>query len=147
MIRHDLTHWPLVLSAMHGSMSPEEQLGFFSDWTAWLDRGEAFATLRIFTDTDALTRPEGGAREAKAWLQLNGERIRQLVIGIATVVPTAALEETSRMNAEKLFGVPARTFDDVNEATLWLASLSASRGRPLTVGHVLRSLGTICKSR
>jgi len=144
MIRHDLSHWPLVLSAAHGAMSLEEQLDFFSEWTAWLDRGEAFSTLRVFTDSDGLKRPDGGAKEAKAWLQSNGERIRQLVIGIATVVPPAALEEVSRMNAEKLFGVPAQMFDDANEATMWLASLSAAKGRPLHMGSVLRSLTAMC---
>lgn len=140
MIRHDLTHWPLVLSTAHGAMSLEEQLDFLSDWTAWLDRGEAFATLRVFTDSDALKRPDGGAKEAKAWLQSNGERIKQLVIGMATVVPPAALEDVSRMNAEKLFGVPAQMFDEVNEATMWLASVAATVGRPVHMGNVLRSL-------
>lgn len=145
MIRHDLTHWPLVLSAAHGAMSLEEQLDFLSEWTAWLDRGETFATLRVFTDSDALKRPDGGAKEAKVWLQSNGERIKQLVIGMATVVPSAALEETSRMNAEKLFGVPAQMFDEVNEATMWLASVSAALGRPVHMGSVLRSLTAMCK--
>ncbi|NLR97627.1 hypothetical protein HGP17_12480 [Rhizobium sp. P38BS-XIX] len=145
MIRHDLSHWPFVLSAAQGAMSLDEQLDFLSDWTAWLDRGETFATLRVFTDSDALRRPEGSAREAKAWLQSNGERIRQLVIGMATVVPSSALEEMSRMNAEKLFGVPAQMFDDVNEATMWLASLSATLGRPMEMGNVLRSMNAMCR--
>ncbi len=142
MIRHDLTHWPLVLSTAQGVMSLEDQLDFLSEWATWLDRGEVFATLRVFGDSDALKRPEGGAKEAKAWLQANAVRIKQLVIGMATVVPAAALEETSRMNAEKLFGIPAQTFDDVNEAAMWLASLSAARGRPLSMGHVLRSFAS-----
>ncbi|WP_267553367.1 hypothetical protein [Rhizobium rhizogenes] len=140
MIRHDLTHWPLVLSAAQGSMSLKEQLDFLSDWTEWLDRGETFSTLRVFTDSEALKRPDGGAKEAKVWLQSNGERIKQLVIGMATVVPPAALEEMSRMNAERLFGVPAQIFDDVNEATMWLASVSATVGMPVHMGNVLRSL-------
>lgn len=140
MIRHDLTHWPLVLSAADGTTSLEEQLHFFSEWTTWLDRGETFATLRVFTDTDALKRPEGGAKEAKVWLQSNGERIKQLVIGMATVVPSSTLEEMRRMNVEKLFGVPAQIFDDANEAAMWLASLSAGHGRPVEVGSILRSL-------
>lgn len=143
MIRHDLTHWPLVLSAAAGATSLEEQLDFFSDWTAWLDRGETFATLRVFTDPDALKRPDGGAKEAKAWLQSNGERIKQLVIGMATVVPASALEEMRRINVEKLFGVPAQIFDEANEAAMWLASVSAGRRRPVEVGRVLRSLSVL----
>ncbi|MGV1792393.1 hypothetical protein [Rhizobium sp. A37_96] len=145
MVRHDLTQWPLVLSAARGAMSPQEQLAFLCDWTSWLDRDEPFTTLRVFTDVDALKRPGGSAREAKVWLQSNAERIRRLVIGMATVVPTEALEEVSRMNAEKLFGVPAQMFDDVNEATMWLASLSAMQGTPLNMGSVLRSLAGLCR--
>ncbi len=143
MIRHDLTQWPLVLSVARGGASPEEQLAFLSDWTSWLDRDEPFATLRVFADVDALKRPEGSAKEAKAWLQSNAARIKRLVIGMATVVPTQALEEMSRMNAEKLFGVPAQMFDDVNEATMWLASLSAKQARSLNMAPVLRSLAAL----
>ncbi|KAA1184759.1 hypothetical protein FP026_05160 [Rhizobium tropici] len=145
MIRHDLSQWPLVLSAARGSMSPEEQLAFLSDWTSWLDRGEPFSTLRVLTDVDATKRPEGDAGEAKAWLQSNGERIKRLVIGMATVVPAGAVEEMSRMNTEKLYGGPAQIFDEVNEATMWLASVSAVRGKPVHMGHVLRSLTDLCR--
>lgn len=143
MIRHDLTHWPLVLSTARGAMSLDEQLAFLADWNAWLDRSESFSTLRVFTDADALKRPEGGAREAKAWLQANGERIKQRVIGMATVVPSEALEDMTRINTEKLFGVPAQMFDDANEAAMWLASLSAIQGRPLHIGSALRSLAAL----
>ena len=143
MIRHDLSQWPLVLSAARGAMSLDEQLVFFSDWNAWLDRGESFSALRVFTDAEALRRPEGGAKDAKVWLQANGERIRQFVIGMATVVPSEAIEEMGRINAEKLFGIPMQMFDDVNEAAMWLASLSAAQGRPLDVGGALRGLAAL----
>ncbi|AYG69218.1 MULTISPECIES: hypothetical protein [unclassified Rhizobium] len=68
MIRHNLSQWPLVLSAARGSMSPEE-----------------------------------------------------------------------------LYGVPAQIFDEVNEATMWPASVSAVRGKPVNMGHVLRSLTDLCR--
>lgn len=145
MIRHDLSQWPLVLSAARGSISPEEQLAFLSDWTSWLDRGEPFSTLRVLTDLDATKHPEGGATEARTWFQSNGGRIKRLVIGMATVVPIAAVKEMSWMNAEKLYDVPAQIFDEVNEATMWLASVSAARGKPVHMGHVLRSLTDLCR--
>lgn len=120
MIRHNLSQWPLVLSVMHGAMTRDEQIGFFSEWTGWLDRGEPFATLRVFSDAASLERPEGGAKEAKAWLQANAERVKSLVMGMATVVPAESFEEVSRMNAEKLFGVPAMSFDDATAAIAWV---------------------------
>ncbi|GAA4336226.1 hypothetical protein GCM10023144_30330 [Pigmentiphaga soli] len=58
---------------------------------------------------------------AKTWLQANAGRIRAQVIGIATVVPAEHLDRMSRMDAEKLFGVPARTFDDVDRALSWVS--------------------------
>ncbi|WP_166302495.1 hypothetical protein [Bradyrhizobium sp. 2S1] len=127
MIRHDLTHWPLVLSTMSGPTTPEDQLAFFADWMTWLNRGEAFATLRVFADADALTRQQGSGREAKAWLHANGERLKALVVGMATVVPADKCEEMSRINAEKLFGVPARTFQDAHEAIIWIGHLLTDR--------------------
>ncbi|MEJ2623554.1 MAG: hypothetical protein P8Z80_03140 [Pseudolabrys sp.] len=127
MIRHNLAHWPLVLSAVRGSLTQEDQLAFFAEWAAWFDRGGSFATLRVFVDADSLTRPQGGGKEAKAWLQANAERLKTQVLGMATVVPPIHFEEMSRMNAEKLFGVPARTFEDPHKAISWLNSLLIDR--------------------
>jgi len=120
MIRHDLTQWPLVLSFIQGATTLDEQIGFFSEWNGWLDRGEPFVTLRVFSDAASLERPEGGAKEAKAWLQANAQRVKSLVMGMATVVPAEPFEEVSRMNAEKLFGVPAMSFDDAAAAIVWV---------------------------
>lgn len=124
MIKTDLSHWPLAISVAKGTMTSEENAAFLADWTAWLDRGDPFVTLRIFADAESLLRPEGGAREAKAWLQSNSERIKALVKGMATVVPSDKLDEVSRMNAEKLFGVPANCFDGVDEAITWIGSVA-----------------------
>ncbi len=41
-------------------------------------------------------------------------------MGMATVVPAESFEEVSRMNAEKLFGVPAMSFDDATAAIAWV---------------------------
>lgn len=140
MIHHNLAHWPLALSAVRGSLTLEEQLAFLAEWTAWLDRGEHFATLRVFVDADSMTRPQGGGKEAKAWLQANGERLKAQVLGMATVVPPAQFEEMSRMNAEKLFGVPARTFNDSREAIKWLGSLLIDRHVDFDLSGVEKSL-------
>ncbi|WP_180899676.1 hypothetical protein [Martelella soudanensis] len=104
-------------------MTSEENAAFLADWTDWLDRGDPFVTLRIFADAESLHRPEDGAREAKAWLQSNSDRIKLLVKGMATVVPPDKLDEVSRMNAERLFGVPAKCFDSVEEAITWIDSV------------------------
>jgi hypothetical protein len=128
MIRHDLSHWPLVLSTMTGASTPDEQRAFFSEWTTWLDRGVPFATLRVFQDDASLERPSGGAKEAKLWLQENGGKIKEHVIGMASVVPPARLDEMSRMNAEKLFGVPAQTFAAIEPAVDWIAARLADKG-------------------
>lgn len=146
MIRHDLDHWPLVLSVADGSMSFEEHLAFLSDWTGWLERGEPFATLRIFSDLDSLHRPEGGAKEAKAWLQANGDSIRHLVVGMATVVPAQALDEVSKMNAEKLFGVPARSFDNATEAAKWLMPLMQAKGIAVDPDDIMQDLHALRQS-
>ncbi len=120
MIRHDLKQWPLVLSVARDATTLDEQIGFLCEWNSWLDRGEPFVTLRIFSDAASLERPEGSAKEAKAWLQANAGRVKSLVMGMATVVPKESFEGVSRMNAEKLFGVPAKTFEDIASAISWI---------------------------
>ena len=134
MTRHDLTQWPLVLSVMRGATTLDEHMRFFREWNSWLDRGEPFITLRVFTDAASLERPEGGGKEAKAWLQANADRVKSLVLGIATVVPTECFREVSRINAEKLFGVPATTFMDIPSAIAWADhSILSPRGLSIEI--------------
>lgn len=140
MIQHTVAHWPLVLSTVRGPMTLEEQLAFFAEWTSWFDRGGNFATLRVFVNADSLTRPQGGGKEAKVWLKANSERLKAQVVGMATVVPPAHFEEMSRMNAEKLFGVPARTFEDPHKAISWLGSLLIDRHVDLDLRAAEKSL-------
>ena len=120
MIRHDLTHWPLVVSCARGTTTLADQLDFLAHWTCWLDRGQPFVALRAFTDDDAHLRPRGGAQEMKAWLWENGGRLRRLVGGIATVVLPGHFERMGRTDAERLFGVPARFFVDIGAALDWI---------------------------
>ena len=47
---------------------------------------------------------------------------------MATVVPPACLDEASRMNAEKLFGVPAQTFAGIEAALDWTGAQVVGRG-------------------
>lgn len=121
MIRHDMDQWPLVVSIFHGAAALEDSLEFLAQWTCWLDRGEPFATLRIFADGAAHARPKGNGREFKDWLTANGERMPHLVKGMASVVLPEYYEEMSRMDASRLFGVPARLFTDAGSALDWLA--------------------------
>ncbi len=120
MIHHDLTYWPVVITIARGAMTRDDHVAFLGEWTRWLASGKQFATLRLFADGDALAHPDGAAAEAKAWLRANAERIRSQVIGMATIVPVARLERVSRMNAEKLFEVPAQSFGGVDDALAWL---------------------------
>lgn len=140
MIRHDLSLWPLVLSTMKGASTLEAHLEFFAEWSTWLDRGVPFATLRVFQDDGSLERPSGGGKDAKLWLQENGGRIKEQVIGMATVVPAARFDEMSRMNAEKLFGVPAQSFADIKPAIAWIAARLAENGRTVDSARTVETL-------
>lgn len=120
MIRHDLSHWPLVITVASGRSTLDDMLAFTAEWNHWLDECDAFATLRIFTDAAALEHPEGSAQNAKKWLQEKGDAIRAQVMGMAMVVPPAEYERVRKMNVEKLFGVPAATFQDLPSALAWL---------------------------
>jgi len=119
-MQHNLDQWPFVVTTTSGRMSLDELRSFFEAWNEWLDRGEPFVSIRRFVDEEALEHPEGGARETKAWFQQNAKRIREQVLGMVTIVPESAFEQASRMDAEKLFGVPAGTFSNVEAALHWL---------------------------
>lgn len=120
MIHHELSQWPLVISVSAGLQTLEDMRAFTDDWNRWLDRGEPFASLRVFADADALVHPEGSAQSAKQWLQERGADIRSHMMGMASVVPADQYEKMRKMNVEKLFGVPASTFADADDALVWL---------------------------
>lgn len=128
MVFHDLGRWPLVISTMSGTLTNGEYLEFLSAWGTWLDRGARFVSLRRFNDAASLVHPQGSAKEAKGWLQVNAARIRSQVVGLVTVVPSECLEAASRMDAEKLFGVPALTCSDFDYGLDWAAACSARAG-------------------
>jgi len=144
MIRHDLSQWPLVISISSGLQTLETMSAFTEDWNRWLDRGEPFASLRVFADADALVHPEGSAQRAKQWLQARGEDIRRHMMGMASVVPAAQYEKISKMNVEKLFGVPACTFVTTDDALTWLdTSVLAPRGLRLDAAAVDAAIGAV----
>ena len=120
MIHHDLGQWPLVISVSSGLQTLEGMQAFTDDWNRWLDRGEPFVSLRVFADAEALVHPEGSAQNAKQWLQARGADIRRHVMGMASVVPADQYERMRKMNVEKLFGVPAGTFADTDDALAWI---------------------------
>lgn len=141
MVRHDLSHWPLVVSVASGLSTLEEMDAFTQEWNRWLDRGEPFASLRVFADAPSLVHPEGSAQKAKQWLQDKGSAIRAQVIGMANVVPASDYERMRKMNVEKLFGVPAGTFQDVPSALSWLReNVFAPRGLPFDEQAVAASI-------
>jgi len=144
MMRHDLSHWPLVISVASTSSTLAEMEAFTKAWEQWMARGESFATLRVFTHSEALTHPPGSAAQAKQWLQQQGETIRQHVMGMATVVPPGDYERLRKMNAEKLFGVPAATFADLPAALEWLTThVYAPRGLKLDTVRISTTIETL----
>ncbi|PZN29239.1 MAG: hypothetical protein DIU71_14795, partial [Proteobacteria bacterium] len=59
MFRHDVSHWPLVVSIASGPQDATAARTFIDSWNDWLSWNEPFATLRVFTDPLALQpRPE-----------------------------------------------------------------------------------------
>jgi len=120
MFRHDLSAWPLVLTVADGAPTLEDLDGFSAAWTQWLDRGESFATLRVLTSEQARKHPPGGGKAREHWFQANGERLKQQVLGMATVAPAALVQQANRADSERLYGVPARSFDDLEQALAWL---------------------------
>lgn len=129
MIHHELSQWPLVISVSAGLQTIKAMQAFTDDWNRWLDRGEPFASLRVFADADALIHPEGSAQNAKQWLQERGADIRRNMMGMASVVPADQYEKMRKMNVEKLFGVPASIFADTDDALVWLGErVMAPRG-------------------
>lgn len=117
---HHTENWPYVVTLSKGASTLDETREFFDVWNRWLDEGKPFITIRRFLDEDALAHPEGSAREVKQWLQQNAQRIREQVLGMVNIVPESVYEQASRMDAEKLFRVPAGTFSNVDAALHWL---------------------------
>lgn len=143
MVRHELSQWPLVISVSAGLQTLESMQAFTEDWNRWLDRGEPFVSLRVFADADALVHPEGSAQRAKQWLQARGADIRRHMMGMASVVPADQFEKISKMNVEKLFGIPASTFARTDEALAWLRErVLAPRGLVLDAAAVRAAIDT-----
>ncbi|HEP7962686.1 TPA: hypothetical protein VDU60_000312 [Pseudomonas aeruginosa] len=141
MIRHDISHWPLALSLAYGASSLDDIEKFMSAWSNWLAQGESFAILRVFLDIQSTERSAGAGNSTKPWFQDQAPRIREQVIGIATVVPQSEYERINKINAEKLFGVPARTFLDVHAALLWLQQeIFSPRGLLLPNDDILKNI-------
>lgn len=128
MMRNDLTLWPLVVSVSRGVPTLQELQTHSADWEGWLDRGERFATLRLYADVAAHSYPDGGAKEKKRWFQANGARVKTLVVGMASVVPSEILEKVGRTNNENLFGVPVQAFADTVPAAQWIGALLQAQG-------------------
>ncbi|MFT0213473.1 hypothetical protein VQ643_12835 [Pseudomonas sp. F1_0610] len=120
MTQHDFSQAPLIITVEQGEPTLTQLQQFIQDWGKWLQSGESFATLRIFSDAESLIHPEGSGPIVKRWFQASSQAIRTNVLGMANVVPASEYTRMSKMNAEKLFGVPAATFADIPSALAWL---------------------------
>ncbi|HIE3983663.1 TPA: hypothetical protein ACXNHL_000383 [Serratia marcescens] len=123
MMKHDLSSWPLVLSVSQGMPSFDDLPGYSAAWAEWLDRGQRFATLRILLDSEAHEHPPGGARERKTWFSIHGDRLKEQVVGMAIVAPAEVVEHMSKIKTDRLLGVPARAFVEMDDAFAWLLPL------------------------
>ncbi|AYR19743.1 hypothetical protein [Alcaligenes faecalis] len=120
---YDASCWPLGMTFSSGSPRLEDMLDDAANWRAWLGRGERFAILRVLLDRDAYAHPPGAAQARKAWLAEHGDLIRQHMLGMALVLPEDVLDQAQRMQAERLFGVPAQAFCSIEDAIAWLRPL------------------------
>ena len=112
------TNWPLAIAVAEGPVTPSGLRQFLIQWGLWLDRASPFVLLRIFTCDEAVASFDAMQAELQAWTQANDERIRNLVLGIATTVPERCLERSTE--AEHMLGIPARTFTSSLTAVSWL---------------------------
>lgn len=120
---YDASCWPLAMTFSSGSPRLEDMLDDAANWSAWLGRGERFAILRVLLDRDAYAHPPGAAQARKSWLAEHGDLIRKQMLGMALVLPEDVLGQAQRMQAERLFGVPAQAFCSVEDAIAWLRPL------------------------
>ncbi|GAA5236906.1 hypothetical protein [Verticiella sediminum] len=146
MTLNDFTHAPLLITVGLGAPTREDLQRHTRHWNRLFDAGTPFASLRVFVDDESTQRPEGGAQDGKAWLQERGAHIRTHVWGMATVVlPQPAYERLRRMDAEKLFGVPASTFPDLGTALDWLQSaVFTPRGLSVPAEAVSSTVARLC---
>jgi hypothetical protein len=112
------TNWPLAIAVAEGPVTSSGLRQFLTQWGLWLDRASPFVLLRIFTCDEAVASFDAMQVELQAWAQANNERIRKLVLGIATTVPERCLEHSTE--AEHMFGIPVRTFTSSLTAVSWL---------------------------
>ena len=122
MFRHDVSHWPLVVSIASGPQDATAARTFIDSWNDWLSWNEPFATLRVFTDPLALQpRPEFLAL-VEDWLAARRDAFRRNLMGIANIVPASQYEHAQRVKLGEGFAAPARTFTDLDAGLHWLAA-------------------------
>lgn len=132
MIECDDTNWPLAIALAEEAVTLADHRRFLKMWSAWLDRASPFVLLRIFATREAAPEPEGAAKETRAWLKANAERVRSHVLAISTVVPRERVDHAPEANVGRLFGVPSRVFTHGSSAVAWLrAEILAPAGLSL----------------
>jgi len=137
MMQHNLSCWPLVLSISSGRPSLGDLQSYSSSWTEWLNRKERFATLRILLDSSAYGHPPGGAQERKQWFSTNGVRLKEQVLGMATVAPADVVRKMNKIKSNHFLGVSNRAFVSLETALDWLLPQLAA-GTANIDDHVLK---------
>lgn len=120
MIEYDDTNWPLIIAVAEETVTLADHRHFLDEWSRWLDRGQPFVLLQIFTSEAAAVRRVDASLGDIAWLRGNAERLRKYVLGIATAAPPQCFDELKNTNIAWSTGVPARAFPDGRSAVKWL---------------------------
>jgi hypothetical protein len=120
MIDCDDTNWPLAIAVAEKAISPADHRLFLDRWKCWLDRGRPFVLLRMFVSDEAVIQPESLSGESASWLAANIDRVRSLVLAIATTVPRHHLEARRLLDVDSVSGIPSKVFADGVSAVAWL---------------------------
>ncbi|HAV5025349.1 TPA: hypothetical protein JIY97_00580 [Acinetobacter baumannii] len=140
MIKHDLTHFPLIISIIEDKPTLEEQKQFFQEWMKWFEKDEPFVTLRIYKNIGALVQPEGSREQSKNWFIENIELIRNKVIAMATVVP---LDIEKRHQNKPNIGIQTEIFIDQKAAVEWLLSQLNYKHYGLNQQEIIKTLSQV----
>lgn len=91
MLRERELFAPVCIVMLEGKQFFEQHMQMVAIWDGWFSRGERFHMLRLFVDSDALEHPTGAVKATKKWLKDGAsEKMRELVAGIAIVVPPSS---------------------------------------------------------
>lgn len=120
MVLNELRHWPLVITVLYGEPTLEDQQQIFLTLETALHRSQPFATLRIYSNSDSLGRMQGIDQNAEEWRKINGAKLKNVLLGMATVVPVDEVAERTKILGRKANSLPSKVFDEHSAAIDWL---------------------------